>query len=64
MTAKELLKMLKALGATVNPSRGKGGHVQVILNGRVTFVPLHAGDIKKGTLHAICKQLGVTENDL
>ena len=64
MTANELLRKLKALGATVNPSRGKGGHVQVILNGKVTFVPLHAGDIKKGTLHAICRQLGLMENDL
>ena len=64
MTAKELLRKLRALGATVNPSRGKGGHVQVVLNGRVTFVPVHAGDIKRGTLHAIGKQLGLTESDL
>jgi len=64
MTAKELLKKLKAQGATVSPSRGKGGHAQVILNDRVTFVPVHAGDIKRGTLHAICKQLGLKESDL
>jgi len=64
MTVKDLLKKLKALGATVNPSRGKGAHVQVVLNGRTSVIPVHAGDIKKGTLHAICKQLGLKENDL
>jgi predicted RNA binding protein YcfA (HicA-like mRNA interferase family) len=62
--AGQVLRELKALGATVNASRGKGGHVQVVLNGRVSVLPVHAGDIKKGTLHAICRQLGLKESDL
>lgn len=59
MKASELLRKLKALGATVDPSRGKGGHVRVSLNGRTTFVPTGTKDLKTGTVSGILKQLGL-----
>ena len=33
MTSRELLRKLRRLGATIDPARGKGGHVQVELRG-------------------------------
>lgn len=59
MTANELLKQLRRRGAVVDPSRGKGGHVRVTLGGQVTFVPTGTKDLKKGTVAAILKQLGL-----
>ena len=62
MTAKELLRKLEALGAIVDPSRGKSGHVKVTLNGRTTYVQTHGGkrDLPNGTVHGIMKQLGLS----
>lgn len=61
MTANELLRKLKALGAKVDPSRGKGGHVRVELNGRVTYVPMHGGkkDLGPKLVGKILRQLGL-----
>ena len=39
----------------------KGSHLQMkhtIKNGKIT-IPVHGGDIPKGTLHAILKQAGL-----
>lgn len=59
MTAKEVLKTLKADGWI--QSNVRGSHIQLIhptKRGKVT-VPLHSGDIPKGTLNSIWKQAGL-----
>lgn len=64
MKAHELLRKLSRLGATIITGRGKGGHVLVRLNGRSTIVPTGSKELKKGTLMAILKDLGLTLDDL
>ena len=59
MTAKEVLKTLKADGWI--QSNVHGSHIQLIhptKRGKVT-VPSHSGDIPKGTLNSIWKQAGL-----
>ena len=52
------------MGATVDPSRGKGGHVMVRLGGRFAMVPTGSGEIASGTFRAILRQLGLRPEDL
>jgi len=59
MKAKELLKLLKDDGWYEDSQKGshlKLKHFQK--TGKVT-VPMHNGDVPKGTLHAILKQAGL-----
>lgn len=46
-------------GATFEP--GKGGHLKVTLNGKRSVLPMSSGDLKKGTMEGIKKQLGLKE---
>lgn len=55
MTARELIRILKRRGCTAQS--GKGGHMKVTCGKCKTVVPVHADDIRVGTLHAIIKQL-------
>lgn len=64
MKANELIRKLSRLGAEVITGRGKGGHVLVRINGHQAPIPTGSGDLKKGTLAAILKQLGLTPDDL
>lgn len=59
MTGSELLRKLRRLGATIDPKRGKGGHVTVILHGRTTVVPTGSGEIRRGTFFKILRDLGL-----
>jgi mRNA interferase HicA len=52
-------QFLTSLGATFAP--GKGGHLKVFLNGRRSVVPMGSGELKKGTLEAIPRQLGIKD---
>ena len=59
MKVKELLKILKKDGWAEKEQ--KGSHLQLIHSvkkGKVTL-PVHSGDIPKGTLNAIMKQAGL-----
>lgn len=59
MKVRELLKILKDDGWIEKDQ--KGSHLQLIhakKQGKVT-VPVHGGDIPKGTLNAILKQAGL-----
>lgn len=59
MKVRELIKLLKADGW--NEKNQKGSHLQLIhpeKSGKVT-IPVHAGDIPKGTLNSILKQAGL-----
>lgn len=64
MTSRELLRKLRRAGATIQPGRGKGGHVRVELAGRVSIVPTGSGEIRRGTLFTILRDLGLRLEDL
>jgi mRNA interferase HicA len=55
--AAEFKRWLAAKGATFEP--GKGSHLKVFLNGRRSVLPMHSGEIKKGLLEGIKKQLAL-----
>lgn len=59
MKVRGLLKLLKKDGWVENSQ--KGSHLQLehpVKRGKVT-VPVHGGDVPKGTLNAILKQAGL-----
>ena len=59
MKVRELLKILRQDGWL--DKEQKGSHLQLVHSkkkGKVT-VPIHGGDIPKGTLNAILKQAGL-----
>ncbi len=59
MTAKEIIKQLKADGWVEVDTRGS--HIQYrhpTKPGKVT-VPFHSGDLPRGTLNSILKQAGL-----
>ena len=59
VNCKELIKLLKEDGWYEKDQ--KGSHLQLIHStktGKVT-VPMHRGDVPKGTLNAILKQAGL-----
>ena len=57
MKSSELKRWLALQGAIFKP--GKGGHLRVELNGKISVLPMHSKDIKTGTLQGIKKQLGL-----
>jgi mRNA interferase HicA len=59
MKSREFKKWLAQQGATFEP--GKGGHLKVFLNGRRSVLPMASGELKKGTVEGIKKQLGLKE---
>jgi predicted RNA binding protein YcfA (HicA-like mRNA interferase family) len=62
-TPKEVVAILVAHGFEL--IRTKGSH-QIYLNkisGKRTIVPMHAKDLKKGTLYGILKQAGIELKD-
>ena len=63
MKSGELLRRLRRLGARVQPQRGKGGHVRVVLGAR-RIVPTGSKEIRTGTLHSILRDLGLRLDDL
>lgn len=46
------------------PDRGKGSHGVLILGDRRTVVRNPKDELKRGTYHAMLKQLGLTDKDL
>ena len=59
MTAKEVIKKLKVDGWT--EVRSRGSHIQLKHPNKkgVVTVPMHSGDIPRGTLNSILKQAGL-----
>jgi mRNA interferase HicA len=53
----EFKRWLAAQGATFEP--GKGSHLKVELNGRISVLPMHNKDLGPGLVAAIKKQLGL-----
>ena len=64
MKMKQFVKLLKKNGGEVIKGRGKGGHILVKLNGRMTTVPIHSTDYDPDFLDDICKQLGTRLKEL
>jgi predicted RNA binding protein YcfA (HicA-like mRNA interferase family) len=64
MTARELLRKPRRFGVTVVPSRGKGGHVLVLRDGHKSIVPTGTGDLRRGTLLRILRDLELRLEDL
>ena len=57
--------LAKARGdSRVDEKRGKESHVTLYLGGRMTIVRNPKDELKTGTLHAMCKQLGIRKGDL
>ncbi len=57
MKSEEFKRWLAQQGASFKP--GKGSHLKVELNGKKSVLPMHSKELKKGTLEAIKKQLGL-----
>lgn len=64
MTSRELLRKLRRLGVTIDPGRGKGGHVLVTRDGRRSIVPTGSGEVRRGTLRRILRDLELRPEDL
>ncbi|MGH6900050.1 MAG: type II toxin-antitoxin system HicA family toxin [Geminicoccaceae bacterium] len=69
MTGKEFIRRVRRLarkrGLIVRllEDRGKGDHIRLYLDSRWTTLP-GSGELGKGILHAMCKQLGIRAGDL
>ena len=57
-TARQVVKMLRKAG--FHPDHQTGSHLVMLHpNGRRAVVPMHVGDMKKGTAKAILKSAGL-----
>ena len=56
----------KKRGITValNASRGKGSHQTLYFGSAFTIIRNPKDELKTGTFHAMCSQLGIKPNDL
>ena len=70
MKGNEFIRKVKALGkarkvtVTLNASRGKGSHQTPYYGRAFTIIRNPKNELKSGTYHAMCKQLGVKPGDL
>ncbi len=65
MTYRELARKLRALGCELK-RQSKGSH-EIWINPRKNLTavsPNHSGDLPRGTLNAILKQLGLSREEL
>ena len=58
------LAKARGLASRVDEKRGKGSHVTLYLGGQLTTVRNPKDELKTGTLHAMCKQLGIRKDEL
>jgi mRNA interferase HicA len=70
VTGNEFVRKVKALGrargipVVLNAARGKGSHQTLYFGQAFTIVRNLKDELKTGTLHAMCSQLGIKVNDL
>jgi predicted RNA binding protein YcfA (HicA-like mRNA interferase family) len=64
LTAKQIVKALKAAGF-VEHRQHRTSHLLLVHPERKlrTVVPMHHGDLPRGTVHAIIRQSGMTEEE-
>jgi mRNA interferase HicA len=48
----------------VDKKRGKGSHVTLYFGDQLTIVRNPKDELKTGTLHAMCRQLGIERDEL
>jgi len=53
----------RGLRCRLDASRGKGSHVTLYFGAGLTVVRNPKDELKSGTLHAMLKQLGISETD-
>jgi mRNA interferase HicA len=70
LTGNEFLRKVKALGkrrgvaVILDASRGKGSHRTLYYGNAFTVIRDLKDELKTGTFHAMCSQLGIGPNDL
>lgn len=70
MTGNEFIRKLKALGKArqvavrLDASRGKGSHQTLYFGAAFTIIRNPKDELKTGTFHAMCAQLGIKASDL
>jgi mRNA interferase HicA len=70
MIGNEFVRKVKDLGrvrgvpVVLNAARGKGSHQTLYFGGAFTVVRDLRDELKTGTLHAMCSQLGIKVKDL
>lgn len=60
----QTLAKARGLASRVDEKRGKGSHVTFYFGNRMTIVRNPKDELKTGTLHAMCKQLGIRKDEL
>lgn len=60
----QALAKLRGLTFRVDEKRGKGSHVTLYFGEHMTIVRNPKDELKTGTLHAMCKQLGIKKGEL
>lgn len=60
LTPRDVVRILKKIG--YSEYRQKGSHLIMIKENSIIqpVIPMHTGDIKRGTLRAIIRQVGLT----
>lgn len=64
LTARDVVRALEKAGFTV--TRTSGSHARLVHVAdprRAVTVPMHRGDVKRGTLHAIISQAGLSVSE-
>ncbi|KAF0163840.1 MAG: hypothetical protein FD157_2803 [Rhodocyclaceae bacterium] len=70
MTGNDFIRKVKTLGkarritVSLNAARGKGSHQTLYFGAAFTVVRNPKDELKTGTFHAMCKQLGIKPSDL
>lgn len=70
MKGSEFIRRVRALGkrrgvaVRLDASRGKGSHQTLYFGGRFTVVRNPKDELKTGTFHGMCAQLGIKPTDL
>lgn len=70
VTGNEFIRRLKSLGkvrriaVVLDASRGKGSHQTLCFGSAFTVVRNLKDELKTGTFHAMCNQLGIKPSDL
>ena len=70
MNGREFIARVRKLGRKNNtavsfdPTRGKGSHGTLRYGDRIAVVKDRKAPLKAGTLHGMCKQLGIDPSDL
>lgn len=63
-SSKDLVRILEKRGFVFVRSKGSHQIFKNRKNGKMTIVPMHKGDLPKGTLLAILKQAGIDKEEL